>query len=96
MNDIVLRIGARLDGVATPVDGQFVVRYDPRFDRDGFYLLDTTADIDQAIGFPTIREAARYIRRPSPNKPYDNPGHVNRPITCYHIELVPRARPARL
>lgn len=90
--DIVLRIGSRVDGVPTPVDGQFIVRYDPTLDRTGAYRLDTSAAIESAIGFSTVLEAAAYIRRRSPNKPYDSPKHVNRPITCYHIEMLPRVR----
>lgn len=91
VTDLVLRIGSRIDGVRTPVDGLFVVAYDPTFDRTGAYRLDTSDDIQVAIGFSTIDEAARYIRKPSPNIPFDSPGHVNRPITCYHIKIVPRA-----
>lgn len=90
--DVVLKIFGRVDGKPTRVDGQFIVRYDPTFDRTGAYRLDTSNDINAAIGFSTVDEAARYIRRPSPNKPYDSPGHVNRPITCYHLELVPRCQ----
>lgn len=90
--DIVLRLGTRVDGVPTRVDGQFVVQYDPSFDRTGAYRLDTSTEIDAAIGFSTVDKAALYIRRPSPNRPFDSPGHVNRPITCYHIELLPRVR----
>ena len=90
--DIVLRIGGRVDGRPTPVDGQFIVYYDPTFDRTGAYRLDTSAAIDTAIGFSTVLEAAQYIRRRSPNKPFDSPGHVNRPITCYHIEMLPRVK----
>jgi hypothetical protein len=91
--DIVLKIGSRVDGAPTPVDGQFIVRYDPTFDRTGAYRLDTSAEIEAAIGFSTVLEAAQYIRRRSPNKRYDSPGHINRPITCYHIELLPRVKP---
>lgn len=93
MIDIVLKIFARQDGVPTRVDGQFIVHYDPTFARTGAYRLDTSADIDAAIGFSSVDEAAHYLRKPSPNKPFDQPGHVNRPITCYHIELLPRVRP---
>jgi hypothetical protein len=90
--DLVLKILGRIDGTPTPVDGQFIVHYDPTFDRAGAYRLDTSAEIDAAIGFSSVAEAWRYSRRPSPNKPFDGPGHVNRPITCYHIELLPRSR----
>lgn len=90
--DIVLKIVARVDGAVTRVDGQFVVNYNPTFDRAGAYRLDTSDDIEAAIGFSTVLEAAQYIRRRSPNKPFDRPGHVNRPITAYHIELMPRVK----
>ena len=91
--DIVLRMGPRVDGVRTPVGGRFIVHYNPMLDRSGAYRLDVSNDIDKAIGFSTVTEAAKYIRRPCPNKRYDSPGHINRPITCYHIELVQRVRP---
>jgi hypothetical protein len=90
MTDLVLKILARVDGVRTPVDGQYVVGYDPTFDATGAYWLDTTSDIRQAIGFSRVSEVQAFVERPSPNVPFDSPGHVNRPITCYHLEVVPR------
>lgn len=90
--DVVLKICLRADGARTPVYGQFVAHYDPTIAADGAYRLDTTSNITEAVGFPTIDEAAAYIQRPSPNVPFDGPGHVNRPITAYTIELVLRER----
>jgi hypothetical protein len=90
--DLVVKIFARVDGAPTPVDGQFIVRYDPMIDQTGAYRLDTTADIDEALGFSRVSEIEAFIRRPSPNVPFDRPGHVNRPITCYHLEILPRVR----
>lgn len=93
-HDIVLRIYGRVDGVPTRVDGLYIVHYDPTFDRTGAYRLDTSDDMGAAIGFSTVDEAKHYVQRPSPDVPFDRPGHVNRPITCYHLELVPRTRTA--
>jgi hypothetical protein len=92
VTDLVLRIAFRVDGKPTRVDGEYIVAYDPTFDRTGAYRLDTSPDIDAALGFPDGAKALQYIRRPSPNRPFDSPGHVNRPITCYHIQLMPRSR----
>lgn len=92
MIDLVLKIFGRSDGVRTPVDGAYIVEYDPTFDRTGAYWLDTSYDINQAKGFSTVLEVSDFVQRPSPNKPFDSPGHVNRPITCYHLEIVPRGR----
>jgi len=91
MTDLVLRIAARSDGARTRVDGRYIVAYDPTIDATGAYRLDTTADIHRAKGFSRVSEIADFIRQPSPNVPFDSPGHVNRPITCYHIEIVPRS-----
>lgn len=88
--DIVLRLGPRADGVVTPQSGLFVVHYDPRIEDDGAFRLDLSDDIKEARGFSTVGEAADYIRQPCPNVPYDGPGHLNRPLTAYHIQLVPR------
>jgi len=92
MIDLVLRIGWRMDGQPTRVDGQFIVEYDPTIARDGTFLLTTSADINTARGFTRVNECWDFLNRPCPNIPYDSPGHVNRPIRCYCIEIIPRER----
>src|SRR5216684_222345 len=78
----IIRLVSRVDGVATRVDGQYVVAYNPRL-ADGAYALDTTLSVTKARRFLSLAAAIEYARQVCPDPRYDSPGHLNRPLTVY-------------
>ena len=89
MTDFVLKLVGQPRGEPTVADGRYVVHYDPRLDAGGVYTLETTSDLAAAKRFASGTEALRYYRQVCPNHPEDSPGHPNRPLTAFSVQLVP-------
>jgi hypothetical protein len=84
---IIIRLIGRVDGQRTEADGHYVNFYDPEL-KDGACTLAHGSDPRAAHHFPTLEAAIAYYRQVCPNMPEDSPGHTNRPLTVYTIELV--------
>ncbi len=72
VGQIVVRLLGRYDMQPTPADGEFVVEYDPRLERDlqagdRTFKLVTSLRIEEARGFDSAAEAFRYLQQVCPN-----------------------------
>lgn len=96
---VTLKIVSYADGTASPLDGQYLVDYDPTWvyhpvmNDAGFAKLvrklETTADRSKAKLYATPTLAFEEWRRVSPNRPL-RPGpdyQPNRPLTAFSIEV---------
>jgi hypothetical protein len=84
----ILLIGTSA-GVPTPHDGRYISGYEsPGLNPDLTWMggyIETTADIKQALGFPTGMAALLKYREANGIRPYD--GEPNRPLTAWYAEI---------
>ena len=85
---VIIRLVGRIHGGPSPHDGRYVVNYDPRL-IGGAFLLETTGLRSRAKRFPSAIEAIAFYRQVCPNLPEDSPGHANRPLCAFTVELLP-------
>lgn len=93
----VIQLLGYASGGASPVDGQYVVDYDPTWINDvtrdsaGWALmvktLRTTLDINKAKKFADAGDALLYWKMQSPNRPLRPDGKPNRPLTAFTAEI---------
>ena len=89
----VLKITERVDGAKSPVDGHYVIEYDPSRDGDENSMADeiqivTTPNWRDAKRFDTQEEATAYwqqVNERQPERPWD--GKPNRPLTAFSTEV---------
>jgi hypothetical protein len=90
MNTCVLRILERKDGVHVDgVSGMYIMNYDPTIDADFNYLLTVCDCPEEAKIFLDPSEAHAYYKRTSPNYMIRSDGEPNRPLTSWHVQVVP-------
>lgn len=86
----ILRIRCAANGTPTPVDGQFIVEYDPtrtginKAGRRVLAHLVLGADPAKARQFPDQIEALEYWRAPS-----GRPAPADKPLTYYCVDVLP-------
>lgn len=86
---VVVQIIGLVDGRPTPLDGQWLVDYDPcrwGVAPDGTFLsahIETTPDRDRARRFDDFRAAATALSAPSGQTRPD--GGVDRPLTAFSL-----------
>ncbi len=94
---VTIKIIGRVDDTPTAFDGQYVSRYDPTVhELNGNYMggiLETTADINAAIQFPSFIEASECWKQTPgckchATRPWD--GKPNRPLTGFHVGIQAR------
>jgi len=86
----VLQIIERMDGLRVDgLSGMYVQEYDPRVDFDMNFTLIVCDDIKEAKLFIDEGEAHEYFRQVCPNHPTLSNGNPNRPLTCWHVQLIP-------
>lgn len=90
---VVILLVTYADGHTTPVDGQYLVDYDPTWLDIGEYgllikTLKTSPDIADAKRFDDAGAAFECWRMVSPNNPMRPDGKPNRPLTAFTVELV--------
>ena len=81
----VLFLHGLVHGRATEHDGRYLVRYDPFVPANGWRItLETSAEIEQAIRFPTMRDALECYRMSIGIRPDGKP---DCPLTAYTVEI---------
>src|SRR5882672_5929531 len=87
MSFVLHIIGPAFGGPST-LDGLYVASYDPDA-RDGHGAVTGTADRTQALHFETPADAFTFWRQPSTVRPLRPDGRPNKPLTAFHIEIMP-------
>lgn len=84
----VLHIVAPAIGGPSDLDGKYVKAYDPNA-RDGRGHITGTDDRTQALKFENAGDAFSFWRQQSTVRPLRPDGRPNKPLTAYHIEIMP-------
>jgi hypothetical protein len=81
----VIRI-IKMDGENLPCDGRYIVKYDPTL-VDGVFTLETSPNVEDAIGFDSFVEMRDYWMQVCPDPATRPDGLPNRPLTAFTVSL---------
>ena len=92
---VTIKIVGLVGGGHTPVDGQYLVEYDPN--RDGVDAwgnamlahIVASPDREDALLFPSVLEAHQCWARVDERDPVRPDGKPNRPLTAFTIAVEP-------
>lgn len=89
---VVIQIVGLVNGIASPLDGEFLVEYDPG--RDGMAgglpmtaHIKTTPRLSEAKRYAGMAEAHAEWIRVDPRQPIRIDGKPNRPLTAFSCEF---------
>lgn len=85
---VLIRIVMGADGTRTPDDGRYIQSMDFEFGM-GRGLLTTTPSVEKAMKFSSASAAHEFWKTQSKIRPRRPDGHPNRPLTAYHVEILP-------
>jgi hypothetical protein len=86
----VVRCMGASNGSPCGSTGKFVERYEPQW-NSGMGYAWFTSDVSEALTFDTLEAAYAFWRTVPANRPTRPDGKPNRPLTAFHIEVVPLA-----
>ena len=87
----VIRLIGLISGLETPLDGQYLVEYDPRIPGSGangapmIAHIVVTPDESKAHRFPSAGEALECWKRSHGTRP---DGEPNRPLSAFSVEVL--------
>lgn len=90
---VQVQLVALADGPPTPLDGRWLVSYDPDTPSrgPGGVMLNCTIQVttERALAktFPSFVEAHRYVYRPSRKHPLRADGKPNRPLSAWTLSI---------
>jgi hypothetical protein len=89
MDEWVMRcVGVAVLGMPEFMVGQMLKAHDPNRYSDGRGWSEWTDDVRFARKFTSAADALDFWRQVSTVRPLRPDGQPNRPLTCYHIEVV--------